>query len=107
MKALLFIPLLAMAVGCLAAPVLVICSRRRVFEPWAKVASILVGVFGLIWTGIEFAVLLLGDAAFGPLGVGLSHLRTLIGGVCIGLIIAVLIARPYRSVTDEKPQTVV
>lgn len=107
MKALLVIPLLAMAVGCLAAPVLVICSRRRVFEPWAKVASILVGAFGLIWTGLESTVLLLGDAAFGPIGVALSHVRTLIGGVCIGLIIAFVIARPYKNVADERAETVV
>ena len=67
----------------------------------------LIGVFGLIWTGLEFSVLHMGEAAFGPIGVGLSHVRTLVGGVCLGLIIAVVIARPYKSVTNEKPQTTV
>jgi hypothetical protein len=107
MKALFFIPLVVMAAGCLAAPVLVICSRRRAYESWAKVTYILIGVFGLIWTGLESAVLLLGDAAFGPIGVALSHVRTLIGGVCIGLTIAVVIARPYKSVPNERTQTAV
>ena len=105
MKALIFIPLVVMAVECLAAPISVICSRRRVFEPWAKVASILVGVFGLIWTGLEFSVLLLGDAAFGPIGVALSHVRTLIGGVCIGLGTALVIAWPYKTATTHEPET--
>jgi hypothetical protein len=99
--------LLVIAVGCFAAPISVIRSRRRVFETWAKVASILVGVFGLIWTGLAFSLLRLGEAAFGPIGVGLGYVRTLIGGVCIGLIIAILIARPYKSVTNEKAQTAV
>ena len=96
-----------MAAGCLAAPILVICSRRRAYEPWAKVTYILIGFFGLIWTGLESAVLLLGEAASGPIGVALSHIRTLIGGVCIGLTIAVVIAKPYKSVPNERTETTV
>jgi len=67
----------------------------------------LIGVLGLTWTCLEFSVLRMGDAAFGPIGLWVSHIRTLTGGVCLGLIIAVLMARPYRSMTSEKPQTTV
>ena len=99
------IGLLVMAVGCFVAPISVIRSRHPIFETWAKIASLLIGVFGLIWTGLEFSLLRMGDTAFGLLGVALGHVRTLIGGVCLGLIIAILIARPYRSVTNENAQT--
>jgi FtsH-binding integral membrane protein len=92
--------LIIVAVGCFAAPVSVILSRRRVFDTWAKVAAVLVGIFGLIWTVLAFSLLRMGDAASGPTGVALTHARTLAGGVCIGLIVAVLIARPYKRVTS-------
>lgn len=93
--------LIIVAIGCFAAPISVIVSRRRVFEIWAKVATVLVGIFGLIWTALAFSLLRMGDAASGPAGVGLTHARTLIGGVCIGLIVAVLIARPYKNAANN------
>jgi len=88
-------------------PIAVICSRRRLFETWAKAASILLCVFGLGWTTLAFSLIRMGDAASGPSGVALSHARTLLGGVCLGLILGILIARPWKKVTSEKSQTVV
>jgi FtsH-binding integral membrane protein len=100
-----FILLLLMAVGCIAAPVSVIRSRRRAFEAWAKVASVLLCIFGLAWTGLAFSLIRMGDTAADPIGVLLTHARTFLGGVCVGLVLAVLIARPYKTVTSEKAQT--
>jgi|SRR6266850_7776669 len=96
--------LLLVAVGCITVPVAVARSRRRVFETWARVVSVLLCVFGLGWAGLAFSLIRLGDAASGPLGVGVRQARTLIGGVCIGLGLAILIARPYKRVTIEELQ---
>ena len=104
MQDLRLIILVLAAVGCIAAPISVICSRRRVFEAWAKLASILLCLFGLGWTGLAFSLIRMGDAAYGPTGVTLTNARIFVGGVCLGLILALLLARPYRRVTSEKPQ---
>jgi len=98
---LFLLPLVAAA--CIAVPIAVICSRRRLFETWAKAASILLCVFGLGWTTLAFSLIRMGDAASGPSGVALSHARTF----CLGLILGILIARPWKKVTSEKSQTVV
>ncbi len=97
-----FIILSLIAAACIAAPISVICSRRRVFEAWAKVASILICVLGLGWTALAFSLIRMDDAASGPIGVILTHARILVGGVCIGLVLAILIARPYKKVTIEE-----
>ena len=99
--------LVLFAAGCIAAPISVICSRRRVFEVWAKVGSILLGVLGLGWTGLAFSLIRMGDAKSGPIGVLLTGARTFLGGVCVELILGLLIARPYKRVTSEKTPTTV
>ena len=99
--------LLLVATASIAAPIVIIGSRRRVYEVWAKVASILLCAIGLGWTGLAFTLIRMGDAEYGPIGVLLTHARILLAGVALGLIIAVLIARPYKLATNEKTQTTV
>jgi len=94
-----------MAAGCIAAPISVIFSRRQVWEPWAKLASILLCVLGLGWTGLGFSLIRMGDAEYGPIGVILTHARTFVGGVCLGLVLGLLLARPYKRVTSSRTQT--
>ena len=86
----------------MALPAAVLCSRRLIFETWAKVVSILLCIFGLGWTAIAFILVRLKDSGSGPIEVGLGLTRTFIAGICIGLILAFLIARPYKRVTLEK-----
>jgi len=99
--------LLVIAVACVAAPISVIRSRRLVFEAWAKFASVLICAFGLIWAGLAFSLLRLGEAVYGPTGVLLTHARIFLGGLCLGLVLAVLIARPYKRMSREKLPTAV
>ncbi len=99
--------LLVVAVGCIATPISVICSRRRAFEAWAKVASILLSVLGLGWAVLALSLIRMGDAVTSPIGVILTRARIFVGGFCLGLILGLLLARPYRRVTSEKPQTTV
>ena len=93
---------LVIAAGCVAVPISVFWSRRRVFEPWAKVASIVICCFGLGWTALAFSLLRGHDAMSTATEVLLTRARILLGGVCLGLILGVLLARPYRKTTDEK-----
>jgi len=99
--------LLLVAVGCIALPFSVFCSRRRIFETWAKVVSILLCVFGLSWSALAFSLIHFEDSAADPLKVALSSVRTLLGGICIGLSLGMLIARPYKKVPNEEPQKLV
>ncbi len=106
MKDLRLIMLLVVAVGCITVPILLFSSRRRVFEPWAKVASILLCLLGLGWIGIAFGLLRMGDVATGPIEVLLTRARIFLGGVCLGLTLGLMLARPYRKVTDERHRMV-
>jgi hypothetical protein len=107
MQTLYFILLQAIAVGCVAVPILVIRSRRFVYETWAKMAIILICVFALIWTGLEFSLIRMGDAEYGPIGILLTHARIFFAGVVIGLYLGVVMARPWKRVREEKPQPTV
>jgi hypothetical protein len=99
--------LVVVAVGCIAVPISVIFSRRRVWEAWAKVASILVCCFGLGWAGLAFSLIRMAGALSAPTEVLLTRARIFIGGVCLGLILGLVLARPYKKVTDESTQRAV
>ena len=107
MQTLLVILLLVITVGFVAVPISVIRSRRRVYENWAKAACTLICVFGLVWTGLAISLIRMGDAQYGPTGILLTRARIFLAGVWIGLSLGVIMARPYKRVTGEKPQPTV
>ena len=95
---------LLVAVGCIALPFSVFCSRRRIFETWAKAVSILLCVFGLGWSVLAFGLVHYEASVSDPLKVVLSRVRTLLGGIYIGLVLGMLIARPYKRVPKDESQ---
>ena len=87
--------LLASAGLAIAFPILVCFSRKRVFAIWAKIASIIACISGLAWA---FMSLRLSDAFISDLNYDFYRayvLKGLFGGICIGLVFCIIVARPY------------
>jgi hypothetical protein len=79
-------------------------SRRRVYQAWAKVAALLVCIFGVIW-GVTGLILIHWTSSISShTQFILNSVRNPLGGVCIGLLICLIIAKPYKMVTHEQPQ---
>jgi hypothetical protein len=77
-------------------------NSNHAYEPWAKLASVIGLVAGLIWWALQFVVagwmsLHLSPHAFYQL---LTLKGTLVGLV-LGLFISILLGRPYRD--QNKP----
>ena len=78
-------------------------SRKRAYSDWAKLAYALASLAGLAWGTIGFVVL-------HPLHVTrytyslLLAIKHMSAGVAIGLMLSVLIARPYQKRTVVDPQ---
>ena len=76
---------------------LVLFHTGRSYAGWAKIASALACIAALGWAGLGFYLLhprhlhISRDTYFALLAV-----KHLLGGVCIGLVFSVLLARPYR-----------
>ena len=94
--------LLLVAAGSAILPFSMFCSHRRIFENWAKVVSMLVCILGLTWSVIGFVLVRLKDSVPATVESPLGITRNLVGGICVGLILAILIARPYKRVIFEK-----
>ena len=74
-------------------PIVVWFDRKRIFTAWARIISLIACVAGLGW---------------GFLGMALLHssvidwnysrqegIKGMLGGICIGLVISLLISKPY------------
>ena len=98
---------LVVAAGSVALPISVFWSRRVVWERWAKVASILICCLGLAWTAFDFSLSRGGDAISAATEVLLTRARIFLGGVILGLVLGVLLARPYKKMTNKTSNTIV
>ncbi len=93
--------LISLAVGptcSLALVIFIFFHRNRVYVAWAKVASLLALVAGFGFAALGFRLLdwqsyHLDRASYYTF-VGL---RGLLGGIAVGFIFSILIARPYRK----------
>jgi len=99
------IGVLVLAASSIAVPIEAICSRRRVWEPWAKVASVVLCLLWLGWAGLALSLIHMAqavDVVFDPYGIVLTHARIFVAGNGCGLALGLLIARPYKRVTREQ-----
>jgi hypothetical protein len=94
-------------VGSIVVSVGMFLSRRRIYDTWAKVASVLLCVFGLVWAVIGFILPHFTASTSWPAHIALVMSRSFLCGVCVGLLISIIIARPYKKVTDEKSKPLV
>jgi hypothetical protein len=86
-----FIFFLFVATFSIALPVVVWFDRKRVFAVWARITSIIGCIAGLCWgfLGWVLANSTLDDYS------RVEGIKGLFGGICIGLVLSIIIARPY------------
>ena len=72
-------------------------TRTLVYQPWAKVAACVACIAGLTW-GV-FGILLYGSVVVlsHDRFTALRHVKGLLGLLCVGLVVAILVTRPYRK----------
>jgi phosphotransferase system glucose/maltose/N-acetylglucosamine-specific IIC component len=87
--------LLAVTSLSVAFPVFVCFSRKRPFATWAKIASIIAYIAGLGWGFLSWRLtdVFISDLNYDYFGA--YNLKGLFGGICIGLVFSIIIARPY------------
>jgi hypothetical protein len=90
-----FIGLLICVALSIFFPIFVFFNRTLRFATWAKIASILVCIFGLGWAyyGWKLRYVFVADMNYDPCRD--YEIRGLLGGICAGLVFSVLIAKPY------------
>ena len=83
------ISLLVGIVFSILLPIVTCFHRKRVYALWARLASLLACIAGLGWGFIG----LVADTDY-PRTEGI---RGLLGGICIGLVVSILISKPYEK----------
>jgi hypothetical protein len=92
--------LLLGAAGSLIFPISTIFSRTYSYAPWAKLASILVCLLGLAWS-VGGLVLPHLDISI-HVSIVLNTVRRDCVAVASGLLLSVIIAKPYKKIAVEK-----
>ena len=93
----LYFDYLAAIIGSISFTISVFFSRRQIYQAWAKVASLLVCIFGVSW-GITGLILIHWSSSISShTQFILYSVRSPLVGVCIGLLLCVLIAKPYKK----------
>ena len=85
-------------------PIVTFANRCRVYAAWAKTASILVCIVGVAWGFLGLGLLYLNSSMSRQAYFTLGRVKTLLGGICVGVLLAFLIARPYQKVKHEVPE---
>ncbi len=81
------------------------CSRRRIWADWAKhVAIAICGAF-LTWGVLALVLDRLYSSMPRDTWAALDHIKGLLGGMGVGMVCTILIARPYQRVNPEAPST--
>jgi hypothetical protein len=81
----------------------VLFSRNYFYKPWAKAVSIIVCACGLVWGGGRFILDYADISKSSQLVLG--DVRRFSCGMGVGLLLAFIIAKPYKMVREEsKPE---
>ena len=78
-------------------PIFVCLNPKLAFALWARIASVFACVFGIAWVLLSFR---LSYAFISDLNYdfyGAYCLKGLFGGICIGLVFCIIVARPYAG----------
>jgi hypothetical protein len=89
------ITLLVGIVFSILLPIVTCFSRKRIYARWARIASITACIAGLGW-GILGLVLLHLTVSVSE-SIRLEGINGMLGGICIGLAISIMIAKPYEK----------
>ena len=91
-------------IGSISMPITTFFSRRRIYETWAKVASLLICIFGVSWGVTGFIRIHYESSISSNTDFIFHSVRSSLVGACIGLLLCLIIVKPYKKVTLEKPQ---
>ena len=89
------ITLLVGIVFSILLPIVTCFSRKRIYASWARIASITACIAGLGW-GVLGLVLLHLTVSVSK-SIRLEGINGMLGGICIGLAISIMIAKPYEK----------
>lgn len=85
------------AVFAIAFAAMPLLDRRYAWARWGKVAAVIAGLAGVAWSTLGLILYDSHIAVSHHLFDGLRYTKGLCGGVCLGVVVAVLLARPYRK----------
>jgi hypothetical protein len=92
--------LLGVVALSIAFPIFVCFHRKLHFASWAKLASTIACIFGLGWGYYDFKVTYIFVADMNYDLCRDYGLKGLFGGICIGLVFSILVAKPYVKRVD-------
>ncbi|MGH7953774.1 MAG: hypothetical protein ACREFE_17895 [Limisphaerales bacterium] len=98
-----FLYLVAIA-GSIVLPSIAFFSRREVYERWAKIVCILVCIFVVVWGSSGLIMLHWRHTLSSNTFDYIHTARCQLGGVIVGLLLSMVIARPWKKITVEKLQ---
>jgi uncharacterized membrane protein len=80
---------------------LIFRGTRRIYVVWAKLTSILACIAALGWGAL--GLFLLHPPASIPRHIlsALTQTKGTLGGICLGFVLSILIARPYQKVAKS------
>jgi hypothetical protein len=79
-------------------------NNRRVYPRWAKAASVIIFMASVGWGALSWVLLhWRGFRLTREVYYSLVGIRGLFGGICLGFIFSLLIARSYRKARSDKP----
>ena len=84
-------PLLVGTIFSIALPVVVWFDRKRIFVAWARITSIIACIAGLGWAFLGWLISISTMDDYSRI----EGIKGLFGGICIGLVLSIMIARPY------------
>ncbi|MDB6151528.1 MAG: hypothetical protein JWQ44_2976 [Chthoniobacter sp.] len=76
-------------------PIVICFHRKLVFAKWSKISSMMVCIAGLGWGFLGFV--LLHSAISHTHNSRLEGIKGMLGGICIGLTVSILIAKPHEK----------
>ena len=90
-----FFGLLICVASSIVFPIFVFFHRTLHFANWAKIASIVVCILGLGWAYYSWKLryVFIADMNYDPCRD--YEIKGFLGGICVGLVFSVLIAKPY------------
>ena len=87
------ISLLVGIVFSIVLPIVVWFDRKRIFAAWARIVSLIACIAGLGWGFIGLALIhsSVSDVDYSRQ----EGIKGMLGGICIGLVLSLLISKPY------------
>jgi len=92
-------------VGCITLPIIAFFSRHEVYEKWAKIVCILLCILGVSWAVSGFILIHWEHSISRHVYSVFNSIRGNVEGICIGFLLSLAIAKPFKKVTLDKLQS--